>query len=271
MAVEIPVYKLKSGGVIPILGLGTWNLTGKICIDSVRKAIELGYTHIDTAEVYGNHKEIGKAIRDFDRSKIFITTKVWRDDLRHDDVLKACNRALNELDTDYLDLYLIHWPNREVPVEETLNAMKELRDADKIRSIGVSNFTIRHLQEALEVGVDISINQVEFHPHLYQKELLDFCREKGIVITAYSPLGRGEVLKDKTLIELAEKHSRTPVQISLKWLLQKSMVVIPKASSEEHLRQNIDISSWKLAEDDVKRIDNIGITKRIVDFQFSEF
>ncbi len=267
---EIPRIKLKSGNSIPVLGLGTWQLTGSKGADSVRKALELGYNHIDTAEVYDNHREVGRSIVGFDRSELWITSKVWRDVLRHDDLHKACDKALSALGIDYMDLYLIHWPNPEIAMAETLKALKELQDMDKIRSIGVSNFTIRHLKEAFETGVPISVNQVEFHPHLYQKELLDFCKQNNIIITAYSPLGTGAILKDETIAQIAEKTSRTPAQVALKWLLGKGLVVIPKASSEEHLKQNLSVFDWELSGQDIKAIDSIGVKHRIYD-EFDNF
>ena len=262
----IPAFKLRSNYSIPVLGLGTWQLLGKECEVVVKKALDIGYRHIDTAEIYENQEEIRRAIRDFPRSELFITSKVWRTNLRFKDVLKACESTLNELNTSYLDLYLIHWPNPAVPVEETLRAMKILHKEGKLRSIGVSNFDLSLLKEALEVEeVPICVNQVEFHPYLYQKELLEFCKKHDIVLVAYSPLARGRAIKDKTIRELAEKYGKNPAQISLRWILQKGAIPIPKASSEEHLRENIDIFDWKLSKKDEEKIDSMGIEKRIVD------
>ena len=261
---EIPHIKLESGSSVPQLGLGTWKLTGNDCTAAVETALKLGYTHIDTAEHYGNHVEIAEAIGGFDRSKLFITSKVWLTDLRRGDVLKACDRALKELCTDYLDLYLIHWPNPSVPLAESLGAMSELYRTGKIKSIGVSNFTIRHLEEALGAGVPISMNQVEFHPGLYQKELLDFCKERNIFVTAYSPLGRGGLIGDKTITSIAGKNGKTPAQVCLMWLVQKGMVVIPKAASEAHLKENMCIFGWKLGDADMNSIDAMGSNNRII-------
>ncbi len=268
---KIPSLKLRSGNQIPQLGLGTWMLTGDQCVKSVKKAIELGYNHIDTAQVYGNHKEVGKAISGTDRSELFITSKIWRSDLRYDDVFKACDRALKELGTEYLDLYLIHWPDKDIAMSETLSAMEELQNNGKIISTGVSNFTVLHLQEALSTGMKISVNQVEFHPLLYQKELLDFCKRKGILLTAYCPLARGNLLKNKTLSSIGKIYGKTSAQVSLCWLVQKGIVVIPKASSEKHVLENMEIFDWELSEEDEKTIDNIDVFKRVVDPPFSEF
>ncbi len=256
---------------MPVLGLGTWRLTGEACVETVRTALKLGYRHIDTAEHYGNHRHVAEGIYDFERSSIFLTTKLWRDYLHREQVRSECERALKELDTDYIDLYLIHWPNKEVPISETLEAMQKLRDDGMVRSIGVSNFTIKHLEEAMETGIQISANQVEFHPHLYQKELLEFCRKAGIVITAYSPLAHGGIMKDPVLREIADSLHKTPAQVSLKWLLSKGTVAIPKASSEEHLRQNMDIFGWELSAEDIAKIDSIKTNERFNNPPYSEF
>jgi len=261
----IPTHKLRSNYYIPVLGLGTWRLLSKECEEVVRKTLEIGYRHIDTAEYYENQKEIGKAIREFPRSELFITSKVWGTNLKFKSVLKACESTLKELNTSYLDLYLIHWPNPEVPLEETLRAMKVLHEDGKVRSIGVSNFKISLLQQALEIEeIPVCVNQVEFHPYLYQKELLEFCKKNNIVLVAYCPLARGRIIRDKTIKELADKYGKTPAQISLRWILQKDAVPIPKASSEEHLSENMGIFDWKLSREDVNKIDSIGIEERIV-------
>lgn len=240
------------------MGLGTWGLTGKRCRDIVRRAVELGYRHIDTAEIYGNHSEIGEAIRHFPRSGIFLTSKVWTNHLRHSDVIEACNRTLRELKTDYLDLYLIHWPSSEVPHEETFAAMRELVSDGKVRSVGVSNFAENHLRDALRVAGDmVMVDQMEFHPRCYQKDLLEFCKDHGLVVTAYSPLGRGNILGDEVIREIAEKYHRTPAQVCLRWGLQKGVVVIPKAGSEGHLRENLDVFDWEISKDDMRRLDSL--------------
>jgi len=262
----IPTHKLRSNYYIPVLGLGTWLLTGKKCEEAVKKALEMGYRHIDTAEIYENQKEIGRAIQTFSRSELFITSKIWKTNLRFKDVLRACESTLRDLNISYLDLYLVHWPVPEIPLEETFRAMKVLCEEGKVRTIGVSNFDIPLLEQALEVEeIPVCVNQVEFHPLLYQKELLEFCKKHDIVLIAYSPLARRRIMENKTIKELAEKYGKTPAQISLKWILQKGAVPIPKASSEEHLRENMNLFDWKLSRNDINKIDSIGIKKRIVD------
>lgn len=263
---------LKNGNRIPVLGLGTWELTGKKCQEAVKKALELGYRHIDTAEAYGNQREIGEAIKDFDRDELFITSKVWREHLHFDDAFKACDETLKDLKTEYLDLYLIHWPNRSVPLTETFEALGKLVEMGKVKSVGVSNFTIHHLQDALEFAdMLVNVNQVEFHPHLYQKDLLEFCKKNKIVLTAYSPIGRGNLINDQIIVKIAHEYQKTPAQICLRWGLEKGCVVIPKASSENHLRENMGIFDWKLEKEDAEKIDLLGEEMRIVERSFSDF
>lgn len=255
--------KLSSGYRMPVLGLGTWQLTGKQCEEAVRKALELGYRHIDTAELYLNEKEIGRAIGGFDRSGLFLVSKVWSSNLRRGDLLKACESSLKLLGISYLDLYLIHWPSHSVPLEETMDAMGELVDKGLVRSIGISNFDTDWSKRAMVASrIPISVNQVEFHAHLYQKDLLGFCKKNRIVMTAYSPLARTEVLDDAVLRGIAESHGKTPAQVSLRWLVQHGLVVIPKSSSVEHLRENMDIFGWDLTKKEMEEIDAIRIFRR---------
>jgi 2,5-diketo-D-gluconate reductase B len=264
--VTIPTVCLSSGWQMPVLGLGTWRLSGETCTRVVRKALELGYCHLDTAEMYGNHRDIARAIKGFDRASLFITSKVPPGSLRHRSVHRMCEKALRELGTDYLDLYLIHWPNPDVPMEETFRALAELQEQGKVRSIGVSNFSVRRLTEAVGVSeAPIVTNQIEFHPLLYQRELLEFCRSHGVVVTAYCPLARGAVLRNEVITELARKHGRTPAQIALRWLVQKGIVVIPKTSSEERLRENMAIFDWSLPAENEREIDDIGESARLID------
>ncbi|AJF62018.1 TPA: aldo/keto reductase [Candidatus Woesearchaeota archaeon] len=268
----IPEIKLKSGVKIPQIGLGTWQLAGQTCGNAVKSALKLGYRHIDTAEIYGNQREIGKAIKGFPRKELFITSKVWHGNLRYNDVLKAYENTISELQTDYLDLYLIHWPNRRIPISETFRALKKLYDEKKVRAVGISNFTIAHIEEALKhAEIPLVVNQVEFHPFLYQKELLDYCTKKGIKVTAYSPIARGAVFRNDTIIRIAEKYKKTAAQVSLRWLLEQDMVVIPKASTEQHLKENMDVFDFKLNDEDRKKLGNFD-QKRFVDpISISEF
>lgn len=262
---------------IPAIGLGTWMLKGKECEQVVSKAIQCGYRHVDTAEMYDNEEYVGLGLANtgVSRSQLFITSKVWRDNLGKEEVIRSCRLSLERLGTSYLDLYLVHWPNKEISLEETFSAMKQLLDEGKIKAMGVSNFTIEHLKEAIlvaeKLGISIAVNQVEFHPLLYQKELLDFCNEHDIQLVAYSPLARGEVLSHPILKEISQEHTKTSAQVVLRWLLQKDIVVIPKSSSEDHLRKNLDVHDFSLSKEEVERIDSMDKNKRLVNPPFNEF
>lgn len=270
MSERIYKVKLQDNNGIPAVGLGTWRLSGRKGISVIRKAIDLGYTHFDTAEMYSNESDIGMAIRGCKRSKLFITSKVWPNHLHYNDVITACESSLKKLGIDYLDLYLIHWPNESVSMEETLDAMCELQKRELVKSIGVSNFTIAHLEKALrDSSVNIVTNQVEFHPYLYQKELLGYCTAHNIILTAYSPIAKGEILKEPILMNIAKAHGKTAVQVALRWLLQKGLIAIPKASKEKHLKENIALFDWSLTEDDISSIDNIPEEKRMVNLSFN--
>lgn len=203
--------KFKNGIECPALGFGTWQLQGEVAERAVKEAIEVGYRHIDTADRYGNHHEVGKAINEsgMARADLFLTTKLWDEDLSGDRVASAVDRFLQELNTDYLDLLLIHWPNKNIPIEETLRAMKACQDSGKVRNIGVSNFTERHLDDALATGIEFVTNQVEVRPHFNQSALRRYSAEKNIVVTGYSSLRAGD-MAEPVIVELSEKYGKTP-------------------------------------------------------------
>lgn len=249
-------YKLRDGNQIPVLGLGTWALRGDRCRFIVKRAIELGYTHIDTADAYGNHREVGEAIKDFDRSTIFLVSKVRPSNLQYRTVLRDCHRMLIELDTPYLDLLLIHWPNMNIPIDDTLRAFTELVEKEQVRSIGVSNFSNQQLADALRAERHpITNNQVLLHPYDYDQNLLTFCKSNDVIVTAYSPLARGSILTTPIIQGIARTYERTPAQICLRWGVQKRVVVIPKTSSEARLRENMDIFDWEISQTDMTRLD----------------
>ena len=268
-------FKLKSGNYIPSLGLGTWRLRGIECINAVKCALESGYRHIDTADHYENHRDIARAIQEskIKREEIFITSKVWRSDLHKETVLDKANKFLQELNTNYIDLLLIHWPNKEIPIEETLGAFQQLKEEGKIKNIGVSNFTIHHMKNALKTAVIIDVNQVEFHPFLYQKELKEFCDKNKIVITAYAPLARGLALQNETIKEVAKKNLATESQVVLSWILSKGVVAIPKSTSSKYIKENYEALKMELENEDIEKIDQISKTQptRLVNTTFSEF
>lgn len=258
---------------MPMLGFGTWRLAGRVAFESVKHALAVGYRHIDTAAIYGNHQEVGRAIAQsgIARKEIFITSKVWRDKLRYSDVRAACRQALSELQIEYLDLYLIHWPNRSIPMVETLSALDSLKKDGFIKAIGVSNFDISHLKEALATGLKIVTNQVEFHPSFNQKELKKFCDEHHIVITAYSPIGQGKDLELTVVKNIAKKYKRSPSQVILNWLISKHIIAIPRSSHVSRIADNFKALEWEMSQEDVERIDSITIHERILHPPFAEF
>jgi diketogulonate reductase-like aldo/keto reductase len=264
---------LKNNLPIPVLGFGTWKLKGQSCADAVSTALKLGYLHIDTADVYGNHKEVALGIKNsgVKRENFFLTTKVWRDQLHHDDVLKSAERFLKELQTDYIDLLLVHWPNTTIAIKETLTALKELQNKKIIKAFGLSNFTIPLLEEALATKIEFVNNQVEFHPSLNQKELKEFCDANKIVMTAYSPIAQGADLKIPQIQELAKKYQKTPAQIVLNWILRKNIVVIPRSSNPERIKENLEALSFQMTDEDSAPIDNLTLHTRIVRPDFAPF
>lgn len=258
---------------IPVLGFGTWQIQGKACEDAVREALTIGYRHIDTADAYGNHREVAKGIAasGVPREELFITTKVWNDAHREADAYASGLRFLEELEIPYIDLLLIHWPNKEVPIAETLRGMDKLKQEGKIRAIGVSNFTIHHLQDALATGIAITNNQVEVHPQFNQKELREYCASKSISITAYSPLARGTAVQIPLIKELAEKYSKTPSQIILNWVITRGMITIPKSTTPSRIKENFESLDFQIEEADLSAIDTLPQGDRLGNPSFNEF
>lgn len=255
------IVKTAGGASIPALGLGTWKMKGEECKRSVRKAIEIGYRGIDTAVFYGNEAEVGEAIASFNREKIFLTTKIWKDKLGYRDFKDSAEASLRRLDTGYVDLILVHWPNPEIPLEETIRAMNELVEEDKVRHIGVSNFGIDQLKRARKLtSHPIVTNQVKYHLGTDRSSLLEYCREEDVILTSYSPLGQGGILDNETLNKLASSYGKSPAQLALKWLIEQDRVIaIPKASSEEHLRENLDLFDWDLRPEDKQELDELVV------------
>lgn len=265
---------LPSGQDMPLLGFGTYRLQGKACTRAVILALEVGYTHIDTAAMYGNHDAIAAALKQtgVDRSALFITSKVFNDELRHDAVLAACDCALQELQADYLDLYLIHWPSRDVPIAETMRALAKLQQDGKVRNVGISNFNIRLTEEAIRASeVPVAVNQVEYHPYLNQEKLLAFCKEHNVALTAYCPLARGRAAKDKVLRRIGRTDGKSAAQVALRWLLQKGIITIPKSGTPERIRENFEVFDFTLTDEEMKQIDTIGRSERLIDPGWAEF
>lgn len=234
---------------IPIIGFGTWDLRGKEGQEAIKFALKTGYRHIDTADYYGNHIEVGKAIKNsgIKREEIYLVTKIMPPNLGRDDVLSSVDRFLVEFNTDYIDLLLIHWPG-STPVKETLEAMADAQEKGLVKHLGVSNFEIHHLKEAFETGVTIINNQIDYHPTETPDELVEFCKENDLTVTAYSPLGEGRDLNIKRVQELAIKYDKTPAQVILKWLLQKGFIVIPRSANKDHIKENFEVVNWDLEE-----------------------
>ena len=252
---------------IPKLGFGTWQITGGDCVVAVRDALELGYDHIDTARAYGNEAQVGQGLHDSGRNRdeVFLTTKLWYTQLSAVGVHDQVEQSLRDLRTEYVDLLLVHWPNRRVPVAETLGAMREARDAGRVRHLGVSNFPSALLREALD-HAPLLCDQVEYHPYLGQPHVLELARERDIVVTAFSPLAQGQVLRDPVLREIGEAHGKTPAQVALRWLLdQPNVAAVPKASSREHRVANLDIFDFELTDEERGRIAGLERGLRTID------
>lgn len=255
--------KLNNGVEIPRLGLGTWQLAqGEECTNSVRWALQAGYQHIDTAKIYRNEESVGRGIVEsgVSRKDIFLTTKLWNED--HGNVEKAFRDSLNKLNVDYVDLYLIHWP---VPQRiKSWKKLEELYQTGAAKAIGVSNFTIRHLDELLpNCTVVPAVNQVEFSPFLYQKELLEYCRTKSIQLECYSPLTRSHRLDEPALTTIAARHGKTPAQILIRWALQKDLVVIPKSSRQKHIIENSNVYDFELDNEEEKILNGLNEDYRV--------
>jgi 2,5-diketo-D-gluconate reductase B len=249
-------YQEIKGEKVPSLGLGTWRLSGQECIRAVERALALGYRHIDTAQIYANEDEVGRGIQNsgVDREDIFVVTKVWTSSFYYDDVIRSTHESLEKLQTVYVDLLLMHWPNPSVPLEETLGAMRELQKEGSVKHVGVSNFSPSLVEEATRHAA-VFCNQVEYHPYTAQDELLEQAKEMDYLLTAYSPIAKGRVLEDTTLREIGEVYDRTPAQIALRWLIQQEKVAaIPKAASEDHLKSNFDIFDFELSDEEMGRV-----------------
>lgn len=251
-----------SGGEMPVLGFGTFELSGETCQRAVRTALDAGYRHVDTAEHYENEAAVGRAIRasSVDRDDIFLTTKVWRSNLRHDDLVAAAEASRDRLGVEYVDLLLVHWPHPRVPIEETLGAMDELAERGLTRHVGVSNFTHAQLSEVQSVASSrIVTDQALYHPYKDQQALHEHCVETDTVLTAYSPLARGSVLGDKTLARIGDAHGKTPAQVALRWLVQQENVAaIPRSASPEHIAENADIFDFELSDAEMRDIHDLS-------------
>lgn len=251
-------YVHAHGAAVPALGFGTFELDGDTCHQMVRQAVELGYRHIDTAQAYRNEGAVGSALKEsqVNRGDVFITTKVWPDNYRDGDLQRSLERSLERLALDAVDLLLLHWPSPDVPLEETMGALNAVQAAGQTRHIGISNFTSTLIEEACQASdTPLVTNQVEYHPYLDQRPVLETLHRHDMILTAYAPLAQGQVIRDDTLAEIGRSHGKSAAQVTLRWLLQQpGVMAIPRTSSPEHLKTNFDVMDFELDDEEMSRI-----------------
>lgn len=239
-----------NGATIPIIGLGTWDLRGKTCARIVEQALRLGYRHVDTAQAYENEREVGEAVRasGLPRDQVFVTTKVWWTHFTSGDLERSVAESLAKLKLPYVDLLLLHWPNASVPLGETMAVLGKVKREGLTRHIGISNFTVALVEEAIEVATEpIVTNQIELHPYLDQTKVMEACRRHGISITAYSPIARGKIKGDRVLETIGRAHGKTAAQVCLRYFIQQGVIVIPRTSKVERLAENLAIFDFQLS------------------------
>ena len=260
------IVQLNNGVQIPAVGYGTFRVKDSDELaEKVTLAIKEGYRHIDTAHIYGNEESVGRGIKKaidegiVTRDELFVTSKVWNNGLTYDETLAAYEESLQKLGLDYLDLYIIHWPGQDDRYIEVYKALEELYNNKRVRTIGVSNFHVHHLEKLLKQATIVpAINQIEFQPRLTQVEVREFCKKHGIQVEAWSPLMNGEILNDPTLIEIANQHNKSTAQIILKWDLQNDVITIPKSITPSRIRENIDIFDFTLSREDLEKISSLN-------------
>lgn len=261
-------YLLNNNYKMPNIGFGTFRTpSGEETEQSVLNAIKAGYRHIDCAAAYGNEKSVGEAIRKSGvaREEIFVTSKLWNDDKGYENTLAAFNRTLEDLQLEYLDLYFIHWPIAKASKEnwkeansESWRALEELYNQGKIKAIGVSNFLEHHLEPLFETAkIKPMVNQIEFHPGMLQKEIVEFCKKHNILVEAWAPFSNGQVLNNPVLKEIADKYEKTVAQLTLRWIIQKGIVPLPKSVTPERIKSNLEVFDFEISAQDVERIDRL--------------
>ena len=272
IAAMTPAVEAK-GARIPLAGLGTWDLRGRTCARIVEQALRLGYRHIDTAEMYDNEREVGEGLRasGVPRNEVFVSTKVWPSHFAPRELLRAAKDSLVKLRLSEVDLLLLHWPNPQVPLSETLGALGKVKEGGMARHIGVSNFNTALLDEATALSIEpLVCNQFEMHPFLDQSKLLSACRAKGMAAVAYSPIARGNAKNDAVLARIGQEHGKTAAQVCLRYLVQQDVAVIPRTSKIERLEENLSIFDFVLTDAEMSEIGRLAQRDgRIVDWSFS--
>ncbi len=268
----IPIIEA-NGAKIPLVGLGTWELRGRGCARVVEQALRLGYRHIDTAEMYDNEREVGEGLRasGVKRGELFVTTKIWPNHFTPRDLERAARDCLVRLRLTEVDLLLLHWPNPQVPLAETIGALCKVKRDGLARHIGVSNFTVALIEDALQASSEpLVCDQVECHPFLDQAKLITACRARGMALVAYSPLARGDFRRNEVLGRIAAAYKKTAAQICLRYLVQQNIVVIPRTGKLERLSENAAIFDFTLSERDMSEIAALGSRDgRIVDWAYA--
>lgn len=254
--------ELKNGVNMPVIGLGTSLVEGQDCVLNIKQALQLGYRHIDTASAYKNEKSIGSAIKESNipREEIFITSKVWKDSMGYENTIKSFNKSLEDLELEYIDLFLIHWPrNNDKNLNiETWKALETLYKEKKVRAIGLSNFLKHHLEIILEnCEIEPMVDQIEFHPGLTRKETLDFCKQKNIIVEAWAPLGKGKMLQNEDLLRIAQKYNKSVAQICIKWCLQNGVIPLPKSTNLNRMKENKEVFDFTIEPEDMEFINNM--------------
>jgi 2,5-diketo-D-gluconate reductase B len=262
-----------NGAKIPAIGLGTWELRGRTCARLVEQALRLGYRHVDTAQAYENEREVGEGLRGsgVKRDEVFITTKVWTSHFTPNDLERSAKDSLVRLRLTEVDLLLLHWPNPQVPLSETLGALARVKQLGLARHIGVSNFTVALIEEAVAACPEpLVCDQVEYHPYLDQTKVREACARHGMAVVAYSPVAKGRIKNDQALLRIGDRYRRTAAQVCLRWLVQQNVAAIPRTSKLERLSANLEIFDFELSDQDMREISGMGSPGgRLTDFAFA--
>jgi diketogulonate reductase-like aldo/keto reductase len=266
-------YVEANGAKIPAIGLGTWELRGRTCARIVEQALRLGYRHIDTAQIYENEREVGEGLRasGVRRDEVFVTTKVWTSHFAPNDLERSAKESLARLRLTDVDLLLLHWPNSQIPLTETLGALARAKQLGLARHIGVSNFTVALIEEGAAACPEaLACDQVEYHPYLDQTKVKDACARHGMALVAYSPVAKGRIKNDRALARIGERYRKSAAQVCLRWLVQQNVSAIPRTSKLERLSENINVFDFELSDEDMSQISAMGSAAgRLTDFGFA--